>query len=428
MRSLTSARRKTSDQFGELYEEYLYRRLRDPAFDFLRKAFEDYLKKRYTGGRVYTLLRPFIGMDSMQIVTECTYLTQNQAMQVLSINEHNLQALINSGGIRAHRSPMGTKGKNSPWLIEKEDVKALLEEWKNLLPIEAIAQAHLGVSKQQVLALTKADLLLPTRGPSIDRNLTWYYKLGEIERLKSDLLQYACKDVAIVSKCIPLSNSARITGLPLVETIKEILSGHLLIIDTMREIPLFQRFMLSTSEVKRFLVERLKAERSNLNLLSANGVMERLGVGEVTLKKWLEQGVLVGKNQIVTGKIHGFLFQKEMVDLFRNTYVFAKEAAELLNVTSSAINHYASLGILHPVGQSKPKLFLREEVEALIPPQKLSIPQAAALLDLTKSKLYSLIQARYIAILRLAQCPEKKWLLYSDFERLRDEIEKSRKS
>jgi len=412
------------DQFGELYEEYLYKRLRDPAFAFLREAFEDYLKKNYTGGRVSPLLRPFIGMDSIQIATECIYLTQAQATQLLGIKEYNLHALINRGAIRAHRNPMDTKGKISLWLIEKEGVEALLEEWKNLLPIEVIAQAHLGVSKQQVLALTKAGLLLPTRGPSIDRSLTWYYKSDEIERLKSALLQYACKDVPPAPKCIPLSNSGKSIGLPLVETLKEILSGHLLIIDTEREIPLFQRLLLSTSEVKRFLGERLKAERSDLNLLSAHDVMESLGVGEVTLREWVRRGVLVGKRQMVNGMIHGLLFQKEMVDSFRSTYVFAKEAAELLDVTSSAIHHYVSLGILHPVGPPRPKLFLREEVESLIPPHKLSIPQAAALLELSVSKLYALIQARHIPIVRLARCPEKRWLLYSDVERLRDRAEK----
>lgn len=363
----TSAIVRLSDHFGEPYGEYLYKRLRDPAFAFLREAFENYLKKQYWGGRVTSLLRPFSGMDNMQIATECAYLTQIQAMKLLGVREYHLHALIKRGEIRAQRNPVGTKGKVSLWLIVKEDLEALLEEWRDLISIEIFAQAYLGVSKEQVLALTRAGLLLPTRGPKIDRYVTWYYKSDEIERLRSVLLQYAGKDVADTSKCISLSNSARRTGIPLVETIEAILSGHLFIIDTEREIPLFQRFVLSTGQVKRFLVERLKAERSDLNLLSTDEVMERLGVGEVALKNWMKQGVLVGKNQIITGKIRGYLFQKEMVDSFRNTYIFAKEAAELLNVTSSSINNYAALGILHPVGLSRPKLFLRKEVEALIP-------------------------------------------------------------
>jgi hypothetical protein len=387
VRSHTTARRGISEHFGELYLEYLYKRLSDPVFDFLREVFENYLKKQYSRGRVTSLHRPFSGMDSTQIVTECTYLTQIQAMKLLGIREHHLHALIKRGEIRAQKNPVGTKGKMSLWLIVKEDLEALLEEWRDLIPIEVFAQVHLGVSKEQVLALTKAGLLLPTRGPKIDRYNTWHYKSDEIERLKSILLQYARKDVADASKWISLSNSARRTGIPLVETIKAILSGHLFIIDTQKEDPLFQRFVLSYSEVKRFLVERLKAERSELNLLSTDEVMERLGVGEVALKNWLKQGVLVGKNQIITGKIHGYLFQKEMIDSFRNTYVYTKEAAELLNVTTSSINHYAALGILHPVCLSRPRLFLRKEVEALIPPSKLNLPQAAVFLDLPKSKL-----------------------------------------
>jgi predicted DNA-binding transcriptional regulator AlpA len=429
LESLPSVHSGTSDsakrikQFGKLYDAYLYKRLRDPAFAFLREAFEDYLKKRYMGGRVSNL-RPFIGMDSMQIATECTYLTLDQAMQLLGIKSHNLYALINRGAIRTHRNLMGTKGKISLWLIEKEDVEALLAEWKGLLPLETIAQKLLGVSKRQVLALTRADLLLPARGPSIDRCHTWYYKSEDIERLKSALLQYACKIVPSDSKCIPLSTCGRSLGLPLVESLKEILSGHLVIIDTEREIPLFQRLVVSKSEVKRFLGERLKAERSDLNLLSARDVMKSLGVGEATLKEWMRLGLLVGKRQMVKGMIHGILFQKEMVDSFRHTYVFTKEAAALLDVTSSTIHYYVSRGMLHPVGLPKPKLFLREELESLILPHTLTMRQAAVLLDMSASKLYNLVKAGHIPRVQFAQWPEKKWLLNSDVERFRDKIEK----
>ena len=394
--SSTSANAGPQHQFGKLYKEYLYKHLRDPAFAFLREAFEDYLMKHYTRGWVSPRLRPFSGKDRMEISTELTYLTLTKAMQLLGVGEPRLLALINRGVIRAHRSPIGAKGKISLWLIEKADVEALFEEWKNLLSLEAIALVHLGVSKQQVLALSKAGLLLPTSGPSIDRNLGWYYKSDEIERFKSALLQYACKAVTSASKYIPLSTSAKSIELPLIEILKEILSGHLGIFDTQREIPLFQRLVLSVSEVKRFLAERRKVERSDLNLLSARDVMETLGVGEATLRKWVRQGVLVGKRQVVNNRIQGILFQKEVVDAFRCTYVFAKEAAELLDVTSSAIYRYASIGILHPIGATKLKLFLREEVKALIPPHKLSIRQAAVLLEMSVSNLYALVEEGHI--------------------------------
>ncbi len=412
------------NNFGELYEEYLYKRLKDPAFAFLREAFEDYLKKRYRRGRVSNLLRPFLGKDSTEVAAGCTYLTHHEAMELLGVREHNLSALVNRGTLHALRKPRGTKGKVSLWLIEKVDVEALLEEWKYLLSLDDVAQTHLGVSKQQVLALTRAGLLLPARGPNIDRCLTWYYKPEEIERLKAELLQYAYKAESPASKCIPLSNIVRSTKLSLVEALNEILSGHLGLIDTGREIPLFQRLVLSDSEVKRFLEERLRAERSDLNLLSARDVMKSIGVGDATLREWVRQGVLVGKCQMVNGMIRGLLFQREMVDLFRRTYVLTKEAAELLDVDSDTIYKYVSRGILHPVGLPRPQLFLREEVEALIPPDTLSIPQAAALLKMSFSALYARVEAGHIPHVRLAQCPGKKWLLYSDVERFRDRVEK----
>jgi transposase-like protein len=366
VRSIPSAMVGPQHHFGVLYKKYLYKRLKDPAFVFLREAFEDYLKKRYTGGRITHLLRPFHGMESMEIATQCTYMTWDQAMKLLGVQGKSLHALISRGTLRAVRKPMGATGKLSLWLIERADIEALLEEWEDLLSIDDVAQTHLGVKKKQVLELSRAELLLPARGQSIDRCKTWYYKPEEIERLKAELLQYACKTRPPASKYIPLSYITRSTQLSLVESVKEILCGHLGLIDTEREIPLFRRLVVSDREVKRFLEERLRAERSDLNLLSFRDVMESLGVGEVTLEEWVRQGVLTGKRQMVNGLIHGLLFQREVVDSFRCTYVFTKEAAELLHVKKHTIYKYVSRGILHPLGPSKPHLFLREEVATLL--------------------------------------------------------------
>jgi hypothetical protein len=287
-------------------------------------------------------------------------------MKLLGIREHNLSALVSSGKLRVLKEPIGTKGKVSLWLIEKADVEALIEEWKDLLSLDAVAQMCLGVSKQQVLAMTRAALLLPARGRNIDKSLMLYYKREEIERLETELLRHADKAVSSALGCVPLSNIASSIGLSLVKSLKEILGGHLGLIDTEREIPLFQRLVLLDCEAKRFLEEHLRTERSDLNLLSARDVMKSFSVGETTLREWVRQGLLVGKCQTVNAMIHGLLFQREMVDSFHRTYVFVQEAAELLNVKRYRIYQYVSRGMLHPLGTPKPLLFLREEVAALI--------------------------------------------------------------
>jgi predicted DNA-binding transcriptional regulator AlpA len=170
--------------------------------------------------------------------------------------------------------------------------------------------------------------------------------------------------------------------------------------------------------------ERQRAEHADLDLLSAHDVMKSLSIGEATLKALVRQGVLVGKRQTFNGKMSGLLFKQEMVDSFRHTCVLAKEAAELLDVSCTTIYRYVSRGILHPLGLPKSLFFLREEVEALIPPNTLSIPQAAPLLGMSESALYARVRAGDIPHVRLTQWPEKKWLLYSDIEGLRDRTKK----
>jgi predicted DNA-binding transcriptional regulator AlpA len=406
--------------FGILYDEYLYRRLKDPAFAFLREAFEDYLKKNYREGRITTRLRPFLGMDKTEVARECSYLTFGRAMKLLGVSPGRLSALISRGTLRALIKP---GNKKSFWLIEKADVEALLEEWKDLISLDDVAQKYLGISKQRVHALMRAELLRPARGRNVDGSLSWYFKREELERLEAELLRYAGKAVPSASKCTPLASVASVSGLSFVETLKAILGGEFALIDTEKEIPLFQRLVLLDKEVKCFWEECLRTERSGLNLLSTSDVMKSLGIGEVALKELVRQGALVGKRTVI-GNRRGLLFQKEMVDTFRRTYVLPKEAAELLDVSPTTIYKYISRGILHPVGLPRSQFMLREEVEVLIPPDVLSIPLAAPLLNMSQATLYARVRAGHIPHVRLIQWPENKWLLSSDVERLRAKEEK----
>ncbi len=63
------------NHYGNLYANYPYKRLQDPAFAFLSEAFEDHLKKRYGygGRRVPHFLRSFRGMGSKEGAIQYTY-------------------------------------------------------------------------------------------------------------------------------------------------------------------------------------------------------------------------------------------------------------------------------------------------------------------------------------------------------------------
>jgi len=88
--------------------------------------------------------------------------------------------------------------------------------------------------------------------------------------------------------------------------------------------------------------------------------MKSFSVGETTPREWVRQGLLVGKRQRVNSIIHGLLNKREMIDSFRRTYVFAKEAAELLDVKTYTIYEYVSRGFsIHWVQQDPTSFFVR---------------------------------------------------------------------
>jgi excisionase family DNA binding protein len=412
-----SERRRKRDQqratglqrdFGIFYEKWLYQRLAHPAFAFLHGAFESYLEKLYTGGEVTKRLQPFKGR-SRERLQERPYLTKAQTKAMLGIGEDVLQALLVQGDLRCLKKPIGREGKRTMFLIERGSVETLQREWAELLPLDTVARSYLGCTKGVLLMLEQAKLLIPARGPFVDGYKFRLYRKPDVDRFMMQFLERSVKTSCQSSELLPLCKAAGMMGIALVTVLDSTLKGDLTLFDLDPAQPLMRRLVLSRDGIQNYLDERKRWRQEELGLLTVREAAALLNVDDKVLQRWIRQGLLTCEQDNGKGRKSRLLIRREMLDVFRKTYLFTEEVAKCLGVTSGTVHKYVRKGIIYPVAGrrtgdgSNRLLFLRKEVEDLLPAKGLTILEAAQVLEVRPERVYDLLKTG--SLTRIAGLP-----------------------
>ena len=358
--------------FGVLYEKWLYGRLTDPAFTFLRQAFESYLNKHYTGGEITRRLLPFRDTPMQQRYDERPYMTKIQTLVALGVGEQVLQSLINQGLLRTLKKPLGQTGKRTLYLIEKKSIEVLQREWDGLLPLDVLIKSRLGVTKAIVLSLEQAGILLPRRGPSVDSYKIHLYSQKDIVQFEHALLSRSVSVSVCSTNVLPLPKISNQIGISLIEIINEVLSGRLPLFEVKGNQPLFHRLVLPCDQIPNFLREYKRRQYEEQGLLTISDAAKCIRVSEKVIRRWAQLGLLKSEKLVIGGKQPPLLFRKIDVEVFHRTYVFADEVSERLRVVPHTVRKYVRRGTLHPIlGRMAGKggnqlIFHRDEIEAFI--------------------------------------------------------------
>src|SRR5260370_4457838 len=382
------------------------------------------MRKRYTGGEVTRRLLPFKS-QSEERLRERSYSTKAQAKTVLGVGEEVLQALINQGILRTVKKPMGSAQSRTLFLIDKGSAQALLREWEDLIPLDAVARSFLGTTRAGVIELEDAGILLPKRGPNTDGYKFRLYSDADIKQLEKNLLLHSRKAFECPADCVSLPKFAYLVGIPLVDLLKEIFEGHFILVETDAHQSLLQRLVISRVGIRGFLEEFKQKRREKLGFLTFHQVALKLGISERVLKRWTRNGLLDGRKLAIDGKKPTLLFQKEALETFHSTYIFMEEAAQWLGVVPSTVRKYMYKGILHPVvgrstgDGSNRLLFLRQEIESLLLPEYLTVDEVVSVLGIDRTRVYRLIQSGELPSIRQSvrsSKREKICLLPSDVD------------
>lgn len=393
--------------FGTFYLNWLYNKLSDPAFSFLRDGFQEYLRTHYTGGYTGGLLTPFKEKRSM-ILGDRVYFSKKDAAILLGISPNATTALIDKGILKAQKREMPETGKKRKartlYLVESASVEVLLQEWETFVDRKKVARSYLGISEQLVASLEEGALLVPACGPLTDKLITPVYKIDDVELFVTSLQKCVTKATPPVFAAIPLCHAYRYLGRSwtLVDTLKAVLGGHLQPVDLGGGQPVLKRLALSREEVRRFCQEYNLQCRRDLGLYTVDEVAASFGVALGTVRRWLREDTLKGECLHVKGAARSrLLIHQETLDAFRHTYITIQDAAAELGIDLGGMRKLVSAKILHQIrGRHNQRLLKREEIQGLIPTDSLSVSQVASILGTYPLNVIGLILSGRLAAAR----------------------------
>lgn len=238
-----------TEDFGAFYK-HLVDRPEDPALAFVSEAFAEYVGKQYTRGRVSRNLRLFrrVGVDRLQ---ERPYLTVSQASRLLEIHQSSIHPLLQQGILTEISRSTRIDSHSTEILIEKASVEKLRQSWEPLLTSVHVALLLLGIPHTTMAGLSRAGVLIPVRGPDVDRYPVPLYHPEAIEHLTRAVLNRAISAPVEWSETIPVWQLYRFQTpwQSLADIVLAILRGRLTPIDLKIPAPLFQRLVVPKQEI-----------------------------------------------------------------------------------------------------------------------------------------------------------------------------------
>lgn len=144
--------------------------------------------------------------------------------------------------------------------------------------------------------------------------------------------------------------------------------------------------------VENDLRQLVKAIKSENGWVSREEIAKRMGVKITVVTKWMDAGLITP----VSTRTIAHYFDQNEVDAFVEGHVFSNEAAQILEVGVDVVQKWARKSRLEPVAGGNDDdchryLFRRRDVERLRPENRLTGPQLAKRLGLSRSQLWQAV-------------------------------------
>lgn len=388
LRNRETAVGRVLEDFGRVYT-WLERYWRPPAFDFVQQAFHEYLlEKDVLTPSMIHLQRAQPGLLSF---SEFSTITEAEAARLLNTTARTIQRLVKQGVLKPYKQRENQDPTQTLKLLKRSDVVELRQKWHEAITLERAVQL-LGVSKDVILQLVHAKLLNAVRGRSVDGSLNWKLSHQSIAVLIDDLRH---KVVETVPDEAP-------NFVSLVEA-TQMLSGYgynmVSIIGHLRNRELHGAWVGKHERLDQLRVSRkdiqdlAEAIRKKQSMIPRARAAKILGVKGTTVSKWAERGLIVP----IETKGTITYFDRDAVEEFRRDHLFGPEAANILVVGELVVQKWARSGRLHPV--SGPcvdglhrYLFRRQDVERLRPEHRMTAPEMARQLGVSRRQIYTWIE------------------------------------
>ena len=336
------------------YKSALFRQMVGSEFDFLRDAFNEYIRHfNYETALALATNLPDGVADLKSLRARIGDLPEdamslNQAAQALRVTQPTIDKWIASGVLEAAVGLRKSTGRNRLFLISRRSVERLKARLDSTVTLRE-ASARLGLYVDQGKELIVGSVLKPVRGRSIDNNRRWHVAERDIQCLIEEVISRASLRPA---KKAGLSGEKAQTIYDFRLTLSLLRQAGFGLCDL---VELIKTDRLRTyRKGRRFSFSALEFEATDLLTFLAPAYAETysfkqtatlLGVSQWKVKGFIESGVL--KTRLLPKlKSAGLRIHKDDIQVFRDTYVTSDEIRRSARVTLEGVeSHLETRGI-----------------------------------------------------------------------------------
>jgi len=386
---------------GNLYSIWIRKRWRNKDFEFLHKAFLNFIENPKYKVCHAALTMSYYRKNPLRF-KRFDYMTCAEAARVLKVCSNTVERLAKLGKVSEWRYPTNNESINlqlskrddsCEWimpkfghykLVKKSDIYDLKARWDASLPLPK-ASTKTGVSKNVLLELMKMGVIVASRMPLVDGDNIWLIENQSLNKLLKGLAKSCRRIEKLTPNHVRLSTASRMTaviGISLAEIVTYLVKGEL-VCYAYSDNPKFEEVFVLKEDIEEFIKQKVLEK----GLVRKRHVARLMRVRALVLSKWISQGLL--KTIVIKNAL--YIYKNDIVE-FKNKFIFAKEASRILKVSKQTVQIWAHNGRLKPVsGLSingcRRYLFYRADIERLRPENRLTAPQMARRLGISNYRI-----------------------------------------
>lgn len=392
---------------GSLYTHWFQRRWQHPSFDFVQDTFNLYIAEHY--GISLSILHSDRFRRNPGLLRGFSYVSINYAAELAGVTPSTIQRLIDSGQLETT--------KEVPTMVRQTDVLKLRDAWNFYMGLEEATQV-LGVSEDVILDMVDIGLISPEQSPNTGF-LSWKFSEKELCLLLDKMRKHAKTYSEFGTANVPtvsLASAARMltkVGLNAASIIAHVADGKVLAyrqsneqfscrdlvfehkdINAYVKAILAEKGWMSRKDVTRYLkikdgtlvkwvkagllvpnvihantqyYDRVTVEKFAADHVTSEGAAELIGVGMLTVQKWVRQGRLQAVSGPGIDEHHDYLFNKTYLLRWRDGRLSFGQAMDLLGVSAATLHRWVYEGKILPLDDmgGKQRWFSREVVLGL---------------------------------------------------------------
>ncbi|KPL72485.1 hypothetical protein ADM99_04940 [Leptolinea tardivitalis] len=373
---------------GNLYWGWIEKRWLSQDFEFIQNAFDDYLVSR-----VNILNKGIAKSRRLQkkpeLKTKFEYISYSLAAKELNSTAPKVMRLVKAKMVEGNICTDRKKTK----VVSQKDILEYSDKLAKSVTLDRTCEI-LRISPTLAKSFIRHNLLEAIGGRTYDNSPQWAITLKSIRELLDNLrevvIRVSSDELKEHSPLVTISRQLAGWGFEVGDILSDVINGKLQgYVDYRYPVTITSIHLLNTTprDIKQKII-------SEGNWISEHDFANEMSVKPTTLHKWAKAGLIQPIKRVSVTNY----YTKSCADDFKRKYINSKQVSDLLQVGVLTVQKWARIGRLKPVSGGEINgcheyLFLKSDVQKMIRENRLTAPQMANRLGISRSKVLEQIRS-----------------------------------